>query len=184
MVMRKRQQAPGELEHVRVFVNTFDMEEGEDGLDTPSALRAWLAEHGLLGGSARATAADLRDALEIREALRELLLANADHAPTPKAAATLDEAARRARMEVRFDADGGHLESSAGGVAGALGRLLAIVHGAMANGTWERLKACRRESCQWAFYDNTKNHSGVWCTMETCGNRAKAQAYRARHAAT
>jgi predicted RNA-binding Zn ribbon-like protein len=184
MVMQKRQQAPGELEHVRAFVNTFDMEEGEDGLDTPSALSAWLAEHGLLGGSVRATAADLREALEIREALRELLLANTDHAPAPNAAATLDAAARRARVEVRFDADGGHLESCAGGVTGALGRLLAIVQGAMANGTWERLKACRRESCQWAFFDNTKNHSGVWCTMETCGNRAKAQAYRARHAAT
>jgi predicted RNA-binding Zn ribbon-like protein len=183
MVMRKRQQAPGELEQVRAFVNTLDIEEGEDALGTPGALSAWLTEHGLLGRSVRATAADLREALEVREALRELLLAHTDRVPAPNAAATLDAAARRARLELRFDADGGHLESCAGGVTGALGRLLALVQGAMANGTWERLKACRRETCNWAFYDNTKNRSGVWCTMETCGNRAKAQAYRARHAA-
>ena len=52
----------------------------------------------------------------------------------------------------------------------------------MATGTWERLKVCRQESCRWAFYDNTKNRSGVWCNMASCGNRAKARAYRARRA--
>lgn len=182
--MRKRQEAPGELEQVRAFVNTADLERGEEDLDTPGALSAWLADHGLLGGSTRATKADLHAALEIREALRELLLANADGAPTAKASATLDAAARRARLGVRFDADGGHLEPGAGGVQGAIGRLLAIVQRAMATGTWDRLKACRQDTCRWAFYDNTKNRSGVWCTMETCGNRAKARAYRERQAAS
>jgi predicted RNA-binding Zn ribbon-like protein len=53
----------------------------------------------------------------------------------------------------------------------------------MAAGTWDRLKACRQETCRWAFYDNTKNRSGVWCTMEVCGNRAKARSYRERQSA-
>jgi predicted RNA-binding Zn ribbon-like protein len=65
-------------------------------------------------------------------------------------------------------------------VTGALGRLLAIVSGAIADGSWERLKACREHSCEWAFYDHTKNRSGAWCTMDVCGNRAKARAYRER----
>jgi predicted RNA-binding Zn ribbon-like protein len=182
--MRKRQEAPEELEQVRAFVNTADLVEGAEELDTPGALGAWLADHELLGGSARATKADLHAAREVREALRELLLANAGGAPAAKASATLDAAARRARLGVRFDADGGHLEPGVGGVQGALGRLLAIVQRAMANGTWDRLKACRQDTCRWAFYDNTKNRSGVWCNMAACGNRAKARAYRERQAAS
>jgi predicted RNA-binding Zn ribbon-like protein len=34
--------APGELETVRAFVNTIDLESGVDDLDTPAALGAWL----------------------------------------------------------------------------------------------------------------------------------------------
>jgi predicted RNA-binding Zn ribbon-like protein len=182
--MRKRQEAPGELEQVRAFVNTADLEQGEEALETPGALSAWLADHDLLEGPTRATRADLRAALEVREALRELLLAHADGAPTAKASATLDAAARRAHLGVRFDADGGHLAPAAGGVPGAIGRLLAMVQRAMAAGTWDRLKACRQDTCRWAFYDNTKNRSGVWCNMGACGNRAKARAYRERQAAS
>jgi predicted RNA-binding Zn ribbon-like protein len=59
--------------------------------------------------------------------------------------------------------------------------VLAIVAEAMAEGTWSRLKACREHSCEWAFYDRSRNRSGVWCSMEGCGNRAKARAFRERH---
>jgi predicted RNA-binding Zn ribbon-like protein len=52
----------------------------------------------------------------------------------------------------------------------------------MGDGTWRRLKACSAETCQWAFYDGSRNRSGVWCTMQTCGNRAKARSFRQRKA--
>jgi predicted RNA-binding Zn ribbon-like protein len=182
--MSKREQAPGELEEVRAFVNTVNLERGQEELASPSALGDWLAAHDLVDDPVRPTSADLRRAREVREALRALIEANTLGAPAPEAARTVDAAARRARLELRFDEDGrGRLAPGARGVPGALGRLLAIVDRAMATGTWDRLKACRRESCRWAFYDSTKNHSGVWCSMATCGNRAKASAYRARHAA-
>jgi predicted RNA-binding Zn ribbon-like protein len=67
-------------------------------------------------------------------------------------------------------------------VDGALGALLGTVAAAMADGTWSRLKACRADNCHWAFYDHTRNRSGVWCDMAVCGNRAKVRAYRHRHA--
>ena len=40
--------------------------------------------------------------------------------------------------------------------------------------------------CRWAFYDGSKNRSGRWCDMASCGNRMKARAFRerAREAAT
>jgi predicted RNA-binding Zn ribbon-like protein len=73
------------------------------------------------------------------------------------------------------------LEAETTGVDGALGRLLVIVYRAMETGTWSRLKACRNDTCRWAFYDHSKNRSGHWCTMSVCGNRTKARQYRQRH---
>jgi predicted RNA-binding Zn ribbon-like protein len=52
----------------------------------------------------------------------------------------------------------------------------------MTLGTFERLKICRNDECQWAFYDHSRNRSGVWCTMAVCGNRMKGRAFRTRHA--
>jgi predicted RNA-binding Zn ribbon-like protein len=182
MVMRKRQQAPGELERVRRFVNTLEVDTGAETLEGPAQLREWLVESGLSSGQIRVTRADLERTIGLREALRAILLAhNGGPAPRAQAYRTLDEVARRAGLELRFDGRGGaSVQPAAGGVDGALGRLLAIVHAAIADGSWTRLKACRDPNCEWAFYDYTKNHSGAWCTMEVCGNRAKARAYRER----
>jgi predicted RNA-binding Zn ribbon-like protein len=182
--MRKQQEAPGELECVRAFVNTADLEQGVERLSDPEALAAWLAEQGLAEPGLSASRADLTRAIELREALRSILLAHNGAGRVPATArATLDDTVCRARVRLRFYDDGqAALESQADGVDGALGRLLAIVHSSIAHGTWQRLKACREHSCEWAFYDHTKNHSGAWCTMEVCGNRAKARAYRERRA--
>lgn len=182
--MKKRQQAPGDLELVRAFVNTLDIERETEVLATPAELGRWLSANCLAPRGIRPTAADLRRATELREALREILLSHSHGSPEPAAAwRTLDGAATRARLHARFDPSGGGLlEPGAKGVDAALGRLLAIVHGALAHDSWRRLKACRLHTCEWAFYDHTKNRSGAWCNMAVCGNRAKARAYRERHA--
>lgn len=183
MARLKNEQAPGELELVRAFVNTNDLEDHEEELDSPAALRDWLARAGLLACEADVDEAQLRRATAVREALRALMVANAGEPLAAEAPRTLDRAARRADLALRFAPDGGsRLEPVAGGVDGALGLILAHVGAAMADGSWSRLKACRRSSCAWAFYDHTKNHSGVWCDMAVCGNREKAEAYRRRHA--
>ena len=128
------------------------------------------------------TAADHRHALEVREALRAMLLANSGLDLDPDAAPVLDDAAVRARLGVRFAADGQvRTAPEAGGVAGAMGRLLAIVAAAQDEGTWPRLKACLADDCQWAFYDLSRNRSAVWCDMKVCGNRQKVRSYRERH---
>lgn len=182
----KRQDAPGELEQVRGFVNTVDLEAGTEELRDPEDLRTWLVERELASPDVRVSRPDLRRAIELREALRAILAAHTDGVPaSPDAARTLDEFAVRAGLELRFDDRGGaRLEPVSGGVNGALGRLLATVHGAIADGSWSRLKACRDHACAWAFYDHTKNRSGTWCNMEVCGNRAKARSYRTRRAGT
>jgi predicted RNA-binding Zn ribbon-like protein len=182
--MSKRETAPGELEHVRQFVNTLDLDPGTEGLREPEDLRSWLIEHGLGPAEMRVKRADLCRAIELREALRAVLVAHTDGAPAPASVCrTLDEFAARGRLALRFDEHGGaRVEPAAAGVNGALGRLLTIVHAAIADGSWARLKGCREHTCEWAFYDHTKNQSGTWCNMQTCGNRAKARSYRGRRA--
>ena len=172
--------APGDLELVRQFVNTYDVEEDADELDGPEAMSAWLGQHGFEAG--RVTAADVDRAIGLREALRCLLLAHTGESIDEQAIAKLNAIASEMRLVVRFDPSGAcALQPSDRDSDAALGELLAIVYRSMSEGTWDRLKACREDTCQWAFYDRSKNRSGTWCSMAVCGNRAKARAYRERH---
>lgn len=171
-------------ELIRDFVNTLhkDPQGDEEQLTSARALACWLHEHGLLERP-RAGASELSRALELREALRTLLLANNEVLVDTRAAyAVLDQAARRGRVSLRFVDGAPLLLAGAPGVAGALGSIAAAVQGAVADGTWPRLKACRARDCEWAFLDRAKNASRAWCSMRACGNREKARLYRSRHA--
>jgi predicted RNA-binding Zn ribbon-like protein len=173
--------APAPLELVQRFVNSIDLESSEDELESPEALRAWLAARDLMGARERVGPADVRRAKDAREGLRALLLRNNGLEFDEDRVERLDRAAARAGVRVSFSAAGEPaLVPAAKGVDGALARLLAIVERSVADGSWGRLKACPREDCEWAFYDRTKNRSGRWCRMEECGNLAKARAFRAR----
>ncbi len=173
--------APGDLELVREFLNTHDVEEGLDEIASPDQLGAWLAGRGLAPGNGL-SAADVERAVSMRESLRALTLANNGDPLDPQAIPNLNSIASGASLRVRFDAQGDTaLEPVGEGSEAALGRMLAIVFGAMEDGTWGRLKACREDTCQWAFYDRSKNRSATWCSMAVCGNRAKARTYRERH---
>jgi predicted RNA-binding Zn ribbon-like protein len=177
-----RTPAPAPLRMVQRFVNTVDIEHGREELATPSALCDLLLEIGALDAAEELGEHDLRHALEVREALRELLLANNGGTCGHESLATLERAGKAAHLSLRFDAGArSRLGPAADGLDAALGRLLAVVHDAMAAGTWARLKACRREVCYWVFYDQSKNRSSKWCAMSVCGNRTKkARAQRRR----
>ena len=173
--------APGNLELIRAFVNTRDIEAGTDVFTDAPSLRDWLAGHGLAAPGIRVARADVEAARDVRESLRAMLLANNGEPLDPGAPETLSGAAARARFSIAFDGPlRASMEPQAGGVAGALGRLLAIVARSMAEGTWQRFKACANDACEWAFYDAARNHSRKWCEMAVCGNRMKARAYRER----
>ncbi|MFF8642809.1 CGNR zinc finger domain-containing protein [Streptomyces sp. NPDC015345] len=57
--------------------------------------------------------------------------------------------------------------------------LSAVYEGQRAD-TARRLKTCRNPLCRVAFYDRSRNNSGVWHDVKTCGNAANLRAYRAR----
>ena len=174
--------APGRLELVRQFINTADLEPGDDELTDLPALASWLRSRDLLGPRERLEEGDLERAREVREALRRLL-------DDRGSGEEIDEAAIRAlnahpacvQMRVRFDGGGApRLEPVGEGLEGALATLFSIIEHAAADGSWERLKVCADHGCRWSFYDNSKNRSRTWCNMAVCGNRSKAREYRRR----
>lgn len=53
----------------------------------------------------------------------------------------------------------------------------------LAHGDTSRLRECAADNCGWLFIDTTRNRSRRWCSMQTCGNRAKVSHFRERHRA-
>ncbi|MEX2314914.1 MAG: ABATE domain-containing protein [Thermomicrobiales bacterium] len=47
-------------------------------------------------------------------------------------------------------------------------------------GDRRRLRECAAADCGWLFYDTSRNQSRRWCSMQSCGNRAKVQQFRER----
>jgi len=175
--------APGSLETLRAFVNTYEPDQGRDDIGDPAALRAWLVEHALLDAGEVVDAVGHRRALRLREAVRRLGRANHDGVPDPVAAGEADALAGECRLVVRLGEDGvAGLEAADRGIDAALARLLAILYTATVDGTWPRFKVCGNDTCQWAFYDQSKNRSGRFCGTG-CGNAVNARAYRRRKAA-
>jgi predicted RNA-binding Zn ribbon-like protein len=57
--------------------------------------------------------------------------------------------------------------------------LAALFEGQQA-GTRRRLKTCRNPRCRVAFYDRSRNASGVWHSVRICGNAINLRAHRER----
>jgi predicted RNA-binding Zn ribbon-like protein len=151
--------APEPLREVQQFVNSVDLEHHVDWLPD------WLDQRGLRGELERARA--------LREALRALVLANNGAALDRAALELVNTAATRLPLQLGTD---GRLR--VGGGRDALDAIVATALGAMLDGSWSRLKACR--NCCWSFYDYSPNRSATWCSMQLCGNRTKTRAYRRR----
>jgi predicted RNA-binding Zn ribbon-like protein len=178
--------APGSLALVLALVNT-QYGQGRRAhveLTSPEQLRAWLVAHSLLTDGMPVTEGDFRRVLLLREALRSLVRAKNETAILVSPIDVFNRLASDAPLTVHLHPDGlPTLEPDIAGVDGALARLVGMVFTAMTDGTWARLKVCRNEPCQKAFYDTSKNRSGAWCSMAGCGSRLKASAYRHRRTA-
>jgi len=169
---------------------------GTQGTDVPGREGAYPADE-----------ADLETAIALRTSLRAAMgahhqrpqgggtgVAAATPATATPATATasgargvasgsgLERAAASLPLRVTESAGKPALVPVEGGVRGGLARLVAAMVASTADRSWERLKICAEDSCQWAFLDSSRNRSKHWCSMLECGNRSKTRAYRARRA--
>ena len=190
MTKANSQVAPGTLEGVRTFLNTWwipnDTREPTDELMSLEAMHqfysTWLGKAGgdsevpIVPELVRQLRADLRSILGKSEVL------------------VLSEWLAQQPVEVMLSQDGEGMPTLRYRPAGSAtcqlcAEVLALVVEAITHSTWIRLKAC--PDCQWVFYDHTKNRNKVWCLMtasgpqgRSCGSISKVRSFRQRQKAS
>jgi predicted RNA-binding Zn ribbon-like protein len=177
-----RAPAPPPLDLVQDFVNTEIPEWQQDDIADPASLADWLRRRGLLAADEDVASEAFVRARTLRTGLRELARRNTmGGAPGTALVERLGDVLRPLSLAIRLDAEGRLVVAPRGsGTDRALAALVAVVLEAQRDGTWSRVKACRKESCGWVFYDASRNRSSSWCAMTICGNRVKTAAYRRR----
>jgi predicted RNA-binding Zn ribbon-like protein len=179
MTTPESDEAPGRLDLLRNFVNTLDYPAGPDVLAEPEAASRWCRDHGLPPVSNQRELERLRD---FREVLRGVLFSNNGEGDPERAWQAMQPYVRSARFGIAFDGGRGTaaLEPSGAGAERAIAMMLSIAYDALGAGTWLRLRACRKDTCRFAYFDYSKNGSRAWCSMAVCGNREKAHRRRSR----
>ena len=177
------------------FVNTLSdraLAQPLERLATYGDLLHWCVREEIFGSAERTRLERLAashprkaaDALSRVRGLRELLFqmfsATTDgHVPASEAldefTTLLAEAAKYRRLE---PADGGlrwHWSRGDDELDWMLWPLAWSASELLGSEDLGRLKECAQDDCRWIFLDLSKNRSRRWCTMEECGNRAKAR---------
>lgn len=174
--------AEGDLELLQRFVNLHQHVPGtsEEVPASTEMFRTFLVERGLLDKEERFGDAERETAIALSEAMHARVRANLGEPLTAEHVDRIDRIAQAAGLHPHFQVDRPVLVPQATGVKGAFGILVAIAFHAELDGRWDHLKECADDDCHSVFFDRSKNHSGRWCSMQSCGNRNKVRAWRER----
>lgn len=173
------------------LVNTYRDREGagQELLRVPTDLDEWLLAAGLTPGPSQISAARLRDARTLREAVSrcvDAVLAGRRCRP-----ADLDLvngwAARRSPHRVSLRQRRGQppelsVQPPREPIPAALAEIAADAVALLGTGTRATVRICANDDCGLRFVDRSPAGRRQWCSMQRCGNRAKARAHRARRA--
>lgn len=181
------------------FLNTaYGRWEGglAERLFTYDDLLRWAVFAGALdAGAARALAAEarrrpaagrraLQRGLGLREAAHRVLgCFLAKTAPAPADVALVERwiASAQANAELVVDVSGARWRwrTRSLGLERTLWPIARSIANLLDKGELPRLSCCAAPGCAWFFIDRSKNRARRWCSMQTCGNRAKvARHYR------
>jgi predicted RNA-binding Zn ribbon-like protein len=178
------------------FLNTAELDGTGRPVERMPALpdaTAWLVERGLLHPEEarridRVPGARSGDRLAhvhaARSGMREIVEALVAGRPADPAALDAVNAVLRARTVVKLVPGQGSLaighrhvgDPLDDALAGVAAPLIAVV----AAGAPDRLRICANDGCRWVFHDTSRTGRRRWCSMASCGNRAKAARHRAR----
>jgi predicted RNA-binding Zn ribbon-like protein len=162
-----------------------------------AALVAWgqhagalgAADAGRLAAEARGRPAEAADALarakELRDALHPLFRAVAAgaHIP-PNNLSVFNAALARLPDRVRLAATPAGLEwnwLATDRLEPAIWRVIWSAAELLTSPERALVRECEGHACSWLFLDASRNRSRRWCSMDDCGNRAKAQRHYARY---
>jgi predicted RNA-binding Zn ribbon-like protein len=177
-----------DLDSALDFLNTLDLDDGQlvEHFNEPSDVAAWFSEHGLIHPEARSrwTVGDLAEVRDVRRALRDVVESVVDDRRPARDSVELVNTTLESRRPARLELDGsavrvGH-RHAATPVADALAVIAEAIVEELAAGRPDRFRICANDLCRWTFFDSSPTGRRRWCSMASCGNRAKAARHRAR----
>jgi predicted RNA-binding Zn ribbon-like protein len=186
----------GSVEATLEFLNTTELDGSGQWAETLPTLReaaGWLVGHGLLypeeaGPLGRLDDTRQRDLLAhlhgTRAAIREVMESLVAGRPAADSAVAAVNGLLWARTVVELAQADGTLVARhrhvGDALEGALARLAEPLVDSVASGETGRLRICANDGCRWVFEDTSRTGRRRWCSMASCGNRAKAARHRAR----
>nr|WP_202456584.1 MULTISPECIES: CGNR zinc finger domain-containing protein [unclassified Streptomyces] len=145
---------------------------------TPERLNAWYLESGLVDAITPAEESDVRAATTVREAVYRLLTdRRLGDGFDREALAVLNAAARRTPVTPQLALAGRHNEATPDQALATVARQAVELLGGP---DIPLLKECGNPECTRVYIDRSRGMRRQWCGMESCGNKIKAAAYRAR----
>ncbi|MEU6479315.1 ABATE domain-containing protein [Streptomyces sp. NPDC047017] len=145
---------------------------------TPDRLDAWFLESGVVDAVTPSEQADVDRATALREAVYQLVTARRlGEAYDTGALDLLNGTARQAAAVPQLTQEGRRTEASPQEVLSALARQAVEL---LSGPDVPLLKECGNPECTRIYIDRSRGIRRQWCGMESCGNKIKAAAYRAR----
>ncbi|MBX9392568.1 ABATE domain-containing protein [Streptomyces sp. TRM72054] len=152
--------------------------EPREDLGSPERLSEWFQQAGITQDEIPCGPADLAEAVELREAVYQLVLARmSDKAYDQDALARVNEYARKPTPVPQLTADGRQVQAT---VEQALASVARETVMALSGPDVSLFKECSNPECSQIFIDRSRGARREWCAMDPCGNKIKAAAYRAR----
>ncbi|SHM09586.1 CGNR zinc finger domain-containing protein [Actinacidiphila paucisporea] len=149
---------------------------------TPGRLDAWYAESGVVDAVTPGGQGDVDRARAVREALYRLITARRlgeDY--DPEALALVNATARTPAAVPQLTPAGRRTEATPAEALSTVARRGVELLGGP---DVPLLKECGNPECTRVYIDRSRGMRRQWCGMESCGNRIKAAAYRARKKTT
>lgn len=180
------------------FVNTEVMVKGQrrELLTDFGAWLAWLVQAGVIADATARTLRDrwtgksgaeraLAEVRHFRRILRETLERIVQGRPVPRE--VIEAVNHRLRGRTGYvevtKVRGGYVKRVHAEFAVPADLLISLAEAAsdlLCDADLSLIRRCENERCILFFYDQTKNHSRRWCSMEVCGNRMKVAAFYQR----
>jgi predicted RNA-binding Zn ribbon-like protein len=145
---------------------------------TPDRLDAWFVESGVVDALSPSRQADVDRATAVREAIYRLLSDRRQGGEFDGGAmATLNDAAREASATPQLTATGRRTVATPQEALSTVARQAVEL---LSGPDVPLLKECDNPECTRIYIDRSRGMRRHWCGMESCGNKIKAAAYRAR----
>jgi predicted RNA-binding Zn ribbon-like protein len=151
-----------------------------DRLRAPQDLSRWFVSAGLLADRVEVRPRELGEARVLREAIYRLAKSAASRAPDPTDVDVLNRWAAKPGLAPQLTPRRQLRRIASRPVQAALSTIARDAIDLLTGPLAGRVRECARPDCALLFVDTSRPGRRRWCSMESCGNKAKTSAYRAR----